>query len=115
MITTNKIVLVSFPFDDLSASKVRPVVCLTDPIGAHRHVVFAFITSRVPQAPLKSDLILLSTEADFSRTGLLVSSTIQTHRLMTATTALIQRELGSLSPRIQADLHLRLRNLFGLI
>ena len=28
-----KIVLVPFPFDDLSATKVRPAVCLTDSIG----------------------------------------------------------------------------------
>jgi hypothetical protein len=31
-----KVVLVPFPFDDLSSSKVRPAVCLTDPIGPHR-------------------------------------------------------------------------------
>lgn len=43
-----KIVLVSFPFDDFSATKVRPVVCLTNPIGLHRHVVLAFISSRIP-------------------------------------------------------------------
>ncbi len=114
MITRHKIVLVSFPFDDLSASKVRPAVCLTDPIGPHRHVVFAFITSRVPEQPSETDLVLFSTEIDFSRTGLRVSSTIQLHRLMTATTALIQRELGFLSPRMQSDVSLRLRILFGL-
>lgn len=27
--------LVSFPFDDFSSSKVRPAVCLTEPIGPH--------------------------------------------------------------------------------
>ena len=114
MITRHKIVLVSFPFDDLSASKVRPAVCLTNPIGPHRHVVLAFITSRVPEQPLETDLVLFSTEKDFSSTGLRASSTIQLHRLMTATTALIQRELGLLSPRMQADVSLHLRNLFGL-
>jgi mRNA interferase MazF len=52
-----KIVLMPFPFDDLSSSKVRPAVCLTDPIGEHEHVVLAFITSRVPAEPLTSDLV----------------------------------------------------------
>lgn len=28
-----KVVLVPFPFDDLSANKVRPAVCLTNPVG----------------------------------------------------------------------------------
>ena len=40
-----KIVLVPFPFDGLSSAKVRPALCLTDPIGPHRHVVLAFITA----------------------------------------------------------------------
>jgi mRNA interferase MazF len=114
MITKHKIVLVSFPFDDLSASKVRPAVCLTDPIGQHRHVVFAFITSRVPAQALDTDLVLSATEKDFSNTGLRVSSTIQLYRLMTSTTTLIQRELGILSPRMQSDVNLRLRKLFDL-
>ena len=47
--TKDKIVLVPFPFDDLSAEKVRPAVCLTDPIGQHRHVILAFITSNTNQ------------------------------------------------------------------
>jgi len=33
--TKHKVVLVPFPFDDLSSTKVRPAVCLTDLIGPH--------------------------------------------------------------------------------
>ena len=33
----SKVVLVPFPFDDLSTTKVRPAVCLTDPVDPHRH------------------------------------------------------------------------------
>ena len=29
----------------MKASKVRPAVCLTDPVGPHRHVVVAFVSS----------------------------------------------------------------------
>ena len=112
--TRYKVVLIPFPFDDLSSSKVRPVVCLTDPIGPHRHVVLAFITSSVPTAPLATDLILGSDDADFAATGLRVSSTLQLHRLMTATTNIIQRELGRLSPRMQSQVNDRLRTLFEL-
>jgi mRNA interferase MazF len=39
-----KIVLVPFPFDNLTASKVRPAVCLTNPIGQHHHVIVSFQT-----------------------------------------------------------------------
>jgi mRNA interferase MazF len=56
--TKGKVVLVPFPFDDLSATKVRPAVCLTAPIGPHRHVILAFITSRIPATLLDTDLLL---------------------------------------------------------
>ena len=112
--TKYKVVLVPFPFDDLSSSKVRPAVCLTEPIGPHRHVILAFVTRRVPAQPLATDLVIDPSDADFTRTGLHVSSTLQLHRLMTATTGLIRRELGQLSPRMQTQVNKRLRKLFGL-
>ncbi len=112
--TKGKVVLVPFPFDDLSSSKVRPAICLTDPIGPHRHVVLAFVTSRVPTSPLPSDLIISATDADFTATGLRVSSTLQIHRLMTVTTAVIRRELGRLPAAMQSEVDRRLRVLFGL-
>ena len=109
-----KVVLVPFPFDDLSTTKVRPAVCLTDPIGTHHHVIMAFITSRTPADLLETDLILNSGQADFAMTGLRVTSTLRLHRLMTVTTTLIRRELGELSPRMQDEMANRLRRLFSL-
>jgi mRNA interferase MazF len=49
-VTRGKIVLVPFPFDDLAAAKVRPALCLTDPVGAHNHVVLAFQHERAQHA-----------------------------------------------------------------
>jgi mRNA interferase MazF len=112
--TKYRVVLVPFPFDDLSSSKVRPAVCLTDPVGPHHHVILAFITSRVSSEPLASDLVLASDDPDFASTGLHISSMLRLHRLMTASTALIRRELGQLSPRMQAEVSDRLQVLFGL-
>ena len=112
--TRHRVVLVPFPFDDLSSVKVCPAVCLTDPIGPHRHVILAFITSRVPAGLLTTDLVMDSGDPDFSSTGLRVSSTLQLHRLMTATTTLIRRELGALSPRFGSQIDGRLRRLFDL-
>src|ERR1043165_9215691 len=112
--TKHKVVLVPFPFDDLTGTKVRPAVCLTDPIGPHRHVVLAFITSHAVGKPLATDLPLDAGSTDFSVTGLRGSSTLQLHRLMTATTSLIRRDWGKLPPRLQADVDDRLRTLFGL-
>lgn len=41
------IVLAPFPFTDLSSSKVRPALCLSDKVGSHKHIVLAFISSKV--------------------------------------------------------------------
>jgi mRNA interferase MazF len=112
--TKGKLVLVPFPFDDLSSTKVRPALCLTDPIGPFRHVVLAFLTSQ-PVAPLlDTDLELEPGHADFAKTGLNGRGTVRLHRLVTATTSLIRRELGALSPALQAEVEARLRKVFGL-
>ncbi len=110
----HSIVLVSFPFDDFSSQKVRPALCLTDPIGTHRHVVLAFITSRVPQQPLLSDLVIKANETEFPVTGLRVSSAIQLHRVMTVNVSIIRRKLGELPPSLIPKAKSRLRDLFGL-
>jgi mRNA interferase MazF len=112
--TKGKVVLVPFPFDDLSAAKVRPAVCLTDPVGPHRHVILAFITSRILADLMETDIVLDISQPDFATTGLRVSSTLRLHRLMTASTSLILRELGELSLGIQAQVADKLRKLFGL-
>lgn len=112
--TRSKIVLVPFPFDDLSTDKVRPAVCLTDPIGPHRHVILAFISSRRPIDLLETDMVLDKKQADFATTGLRVSSTLRLHRMITITTSLIRRELGKLSPRMHGEMMSKLRKLFGL-
>ena len=56
--TRGKVVLVPFPFDDLSAAKLRPAVCLTESIGPNRHVVVAFITSLEMSDLLPTDIAL---------------------------------------------------------
>ncbi|MEA3309070.1 MAG: type II toxin-antitoxin system PemK/MazF family toxin [Chloroflexota bacterium] len=109
-----KVVLVPFPFDDLSSSKVRPAVCLTEPIGPYRHLILAFITSRISDEPLATDIVIDAGEPGFITTGLRVSSTLRLHRVMTVSTSLIRRELGQLTPHMQSQLERGLRSLFGL-
>ena len=109
-----RVVLVPSPFDDLSATKVRPAVCLTDEIGPHRHVVLAFVTSQVEPVSLPSDLVLAAGDPDFGQTGLRLPSTLRLHRLMSASTALIRRELGALSASQLRGVESRLRLLLGL-
>ena len=110
-----RVVLVPFPFDDLSSTKVRPAVCLTNPIGPHRHIILSFVTSQMPSEILDTDVVLDSSHADFGLTGLRVSSTLRLHRMMTVATSFIQRDLGELSPELRAEMDKRLRKLFELV
>jgi len=96
-----KVVLIPFPFDDLSSLKVRPAVCLTDGIGPFQHVIVAFITSQIPDLLLDSDILLPRSDGDDDQMGLKVDSTLRLHRLITVTTSLIRRELGQVPPHVQ--------------
>jgi mRNA interferase MazF len=112
--TKGKVVLLPFPFDDLSATKVRPAVCLTDPIGPHHHVVVVFITSRPLTDVLETDVVLEANRPDFAVMGLHASSTLRIHRLMTISTVLIRRTLGELSASMQEEVAGKIRKLFQL-
>jgi mRNA interferase MazF len=103
LLTRGKIFLIPFPFDDLSATKLRPTVCLTEPIGVNRHIVVAFITSREVTDLLPTDIALPTNHSGFPATGLRVNSVLRLHRLMTLSTISIQRELGRLSPSLEKE------------
>ena len=109
-----RVVLVPFPFDDLSGQKVRPAVCLTDAVGPHRHVVLAFITSTVPTTLEPTDVLLTQGSTDFTATGLHVRSTLRLHRMVTVSAAIIRRQMGVLTPAYQAQVQQRLRTLFAV-
>lgn len=110
----SNIVLVPFPFDDLTSAKVRPAVCLTDEIQPYGHIVLAFITSNILTNPSDTDLVIKSTDADFTQTGLKVSSTVRLHRLITVSSKIITRKLGKLSPNQQTEIEDHLRKLFKI-
>lgn len=112
--TKGKVVLVPFPFDDLSTFKVRPALCLTEPIGTNRHIVVAFITSRIDTELSATDVLFDPAQPDFAATGLKVASTLKLHRLITVTATLIRRELGLLSRPQQVLVDDGLRRLLGL-
>ena len=109
-----KIVLVPFPFDDLSTFKVRPALCLTEPIGPNRHILVAFITSRIDPDLSATDILLDPTQPGFAATGLKVASTLKLHRVITVPMALIRREIGMLSSAQQIRVDDGLRRLLQL-
>src|SRR5436190_13722404 len=90
--TIGEVVLVPFPFSDLSQSKVRPAVCLAD--AGRGDWVLCQITSNPYGDPAA---IPLGT-ADFASGGLLIASFARPGKLFTAHAGLMFRSVGVLTP-----------------
>ena len=108
----NKVVLVPFPFDDFTNIKVRPALCLSNTVGRCEHVVIAFISSRMPEELLQTDLVIRKETSEFATIGLAVDSVIRIHKLVTIPKILIKRELGSISTFLQNEIQQRIDKLF---
>ena len=106
--------LVPFPFDDLSSSKLRPALCLTNPIGRHRNVVMAFITSRVPDDPEDSDLVIDPESEEGEGSGLKRRSALRLHKMVTLKTDVVVRQLGDLPEALEPRVTEKLAGLFSL-
>ena len=111
----DKILLVPFPFDDFLKSKLRPCICLTEPIGKFDHIIVAFITSKPETNPSDYDIQILESDPDFESTGLLVSSCIRLYRLLTIPISLVERELGILPEDTSKLMSKKLMQLFGFL
>lgn len=86
------VVLVRFPFSDLSASKLRPAVVLTE-VGRGDSVLVQ-VTSNPYSDPRAVEL----TEASFARGSLDRTSYVRPGKLFTANELLIARPVGELAP-----------------
>lgn len=109
-----KIVLVTFPFDDLSDFKLKPALCLTDPISEYRHILLAFITSNLHNATEITDLIIDKSNVEFEKTGLKVSSVIKIHRITTTSDNIIQKVIGTLPESYHNKIYEKLKLLFNI-
>ena len=108
------IVLVSFPFTDLSSQKVRPGLILT-PDSSASDFLLAFISSVVQVgAANPTDFVLEQDHPDFLSTGLKKTSVFRMNKLLTVNKTLIKKRLGRVSPSIQVELDHRLRIATGL-
>jgi mRNA interferase MazF len=89
------IVLVPFPFTDLSGTKLRPAVVLwVDATGDD--VTLCFISSQNITSLSPDEFLLDASDAEFSSTGLKVSSKVRVARIVTLERRLITRRLGKL-------------------
>ncbi len=110
-VARDDVVLVRFPFTDLTATKLRPAVVLA--ASGTEDVVLAFVTSRVDR-PLRFGVPVVENASEFAATGLRISSTIRVDRLVTLHRHLLLRRLGRLGPGFRLRVAAALVELFEL-
>ena len=100
------IVLITFPFTDLSGSKLRPAVILTD---TNLDLTVCFITTQI-QWQERTDVTLLPNLTN----RLKKQSLIRTSKIATLDRSLVKGLLGRLTPNELTELNNKLKLLFQL-
>lgn len=100
------IVLITFPFTDLSGEKLRPAVVL---FTSRLDVTVCFITTKMHWQE-STDILIEPSESN----GVLKESLIRLSKIATLEKTLIAGLLGTLSPQDIISLNLRLKALFKL-
>ena len=106
------VVLVQFPFTDLSATKVRPALIVGRVIG--NDLVLAFVSSNIGLVDAKAEVLLEPTDPELPQTGLKVPSVIRLQRLATLHRALTRRRIGRIGLRGDQAVATSLRYVFEL-
>ena len=101
MLLKGKIVLISFPFTDLTSTKLRPALVLYE---SEKDVVVAFISSRIAKAR-SIDILIKENHSEFKQTGLKVASTIKLDKLATLSKELILGEIGEVGPKLKTEIN----------
>lgn len=110
------IVLVSFPFTDLTTTKVRPAVVISnDSINTNEEdIILVFISSAVPLQIKNTDFVIKESERYFQGTGLKGESVFRMAKIVTLSRRLVRRKIGEVSGQTKTELDKRLRRALAL-
>lgn len=114
MFERGKIVLVPFPFTDLTAQKVRPALIISRRRLNTRDVVVIFISSVMPTRKTRADHVVTEKDSDFDQTGLKKTSVFRCDKIATLDKKIVLGEIGSLPPKHLRQIDLGLRHVLGL-
>ncbi len=103
------IVLVPFPFTDLSAAKVRPALIVSKGDTSSRDVIVCFITSQETHSAQPHTLPLTPT----AKSGLKVLSTVRFDKIATLDRRIILGELGRMDARVLRTHRKKFLDVFG--
>jgi mRNA interferase MazF len=104
------VVVLSYPFTDLSATKVRPALVIS-PDSYNRtsqDAVFVLITTNTSRrGPF--DFILQISHSEFIATGLRFDSAVRIDKIFTLSNKLVIRTIGRFGPQLIREIEKQLR------
>lgn len=109
--TKGDLVLVNFPFTDLTQTKLRPALVLWVSPNGEDFVVCA-ITSQNLLNLQPEDFLIDTGDAEFAETGLRVASKIRVTRVATLRRSLLLKKLGKLGAKQREKLNTQLLQTF---
>lgn len=105
----SKIILTPFPFTNLSGSKPRPAIVVSESENDGPDVIPAFISSVFHSSLQPTDELLLSSDSEFASTGLKKTSVFKMSKLATIEKSIIYGEIGEASAVLQERLDAKLK------
>jgi mRNA interferase MazF len=105
-----KIVLIPFPFTDLSSTKLRPALVLHE---GEKDVVVAFISSRI-ENPKPTDVIIDKNYPEFKQTGLKLTSALKIDKIATISKELILGEIGEVGAKLKKEINRKITETYTL-
>jgi len=113
MVVKGDVVLVNFPFTDLSQAKLRPAIVLwVDQAGVD--VVVCAITSQSTDRLRDGEFLISADDPEFQETGLRVQSKARVTRIVTLNRELVVRKLGRLGKNRLKTLNTKMVSSFQL-
>ncbi len=111
------VVLIRYPFTDLTGVKVRPAIVLTSDrlLPILEDIICLFISSVVHEELLPTDFVLDPEHPSFLKTGLKQRSVLRAHKLTVLHNSLILRLLGKIDKDLMGEINRRLEIALGLL
>lgn len=107
------VVLIPFPFTDLSSQKVRPALIISKS-NPSDDITVIFISSIIKKIPQPHQVLISQNQRKFNETGLKTDSLINTGKIATLSKKICLGELGKLSESMMKKVNVGLRSYLSL-
>ncbi len=111
MISQRDIVLLSFPFSDLQASKVRPAIVLSN--DRYNHHSQDFVAVPLTSNLKLRDYAILVTNEELESGELIVESKAKVDRIFSVSQKLIRMKIGRVNDKVHTKIRTMILELLG--